>query len=100
RVFNSRAYPVSLYPYLHPNKGTMSLATSLRWLSTTEPSDSLHPRDYENDTELSQTSDQSENPYSIANEAPNNSPERAEDPDTAKDTLATLKPSSPPTARS
>ncbi|KAJ5533359.1 hypothetical protein N7494_009911 [Penicillium frequentans] len=71
-----------------------------RKLSTTEPSDSLHPGEYENDTKPSQASDLSENPCSMVNEAPNNSPERAEDPGTAEDTSATLGPSSPPTARS
>ncbi|KAJ5544153.1 hypothetical protein N7494_005432 [Penicillium frequentans] len=71
-----------------------------RKLSTTEPSDSLHPGEYENDTESSQASNLSENPCSMVNEAPNNPPERAEDPGTAEDTSATFGPSSPPTARS
>lgn len=47
--------------------------------STTEPLDSLHPRDYEIDTEPSQISKLSENPCSMANDAPNKSPERAKD---------------------
>lgn len=80
--------------------GDSQQESAKRKLSTTEPSDSLHPGDYENDTEPSQTSDLSENTCSMANEAPNNSPERAEDPGTAEDTLATLGPSSPPTAHS
>ncbi|KAJ5566728.1 uncharacterized protein N7459_010110 [Penicillium hispanicum] len=65
--------------------------------STTEPSDSLHPGDYENETEPSQISGLDENScHSKANEAA----ERDEDPSTAEDTSTTSGPSSPPTVRS
>ncbi|KAJ5589602.1 hypothetical protein N7537_012280 [Penicillium hordei] len=67
-----------------------------RKLSTVEPSDSSDSRDYENDSEPSQTSNLGQNPCSRANKAS----ERAEDPSTIEDTPATSRPSSPPTARS
>jgi len=67
-----------------------------RKLSTIEPSDSSDSGDYEGDSEPSQTSNLGENPCSRANKAS----ERAEDPSTIEDTLATSRPSSPSTARS
>lgn len=54
-------------------------------MSTTEPSHSLHPKDYKNDTEPNQISSLNKNLYSIANKTPINSLEQTEDPDTAKD---------------
>ncbi|KAJ5701397.1 hypothetical protein N7488_008945 [Penicillium malachiteum] len=71
-----------------------------RKLSTTEPLDNLYPREYENNTELSQVFDLSENLCSTVNEALNNPPKWAEDPSTTKDTSATFGLSSPPTVRS
>lgn len=67
-----------------PVVGDSQQESAKRKLSTTEPLDCLDSWDYENDTEPSQTSDLSENPCSMANKAPNNSPERAEDPGTAE----------------
>ncbi|KAJ5915990.1 hypothetical protein N7504_000005 [Penicillium tannophilum] len=56
--------------------------------STTEPLDSLHPRDYEIDTEPSQISKLSENPCSMANDALNKSLERAKDSGIANPVLS------------
>ncbi|KAJ5201320.1 Protein of unknown function DUF3435 [Penicillium cf. viridicatum] len=56
-----------------------------RKLSTMEPSDISNSKDYENNSEPSQTSSLGENPYSRANKAS----KRAEDPSTIKDTPAT-----------
>jgi len=66
-----------------------------RNISTTEPSDSLHPRDHENDTEPSQITGSVENSCSRANDAP-----EREDSGTAKDTSAPSGLSAPLSVRS
>lgn len=65
-------------------------------LLTTGRSDSLHPGDYENDTDSSRTSDLGENPCSEANEAP----ERAQDSSVAENESAPSDPSASSTVRS
>ncbi|KAJ5300242.1 hypothetical protein N7508_007485 [Penicillium antarcticum] len=76
--------------------GDSQQESAKRKLSTTEPSDSLHPGDYENDSEPRQISDLGENPCSWANDAP----ERAKDSGTVEDKSAPSGPSAPPTLRS
>jgi hypothetical protein len=76
--------------------GDSQQESAKRKLSITEHSDSLHPGDYENDTELSQASDLGENLCSKASDAA----EQAEDSGTAEDKSAPSSPSAPPTVRS
>ncbi|KAJ6104865.1 hypothetical protein N7486_003554 [Penicillium sp. IBT 16267x] len=76
--------------------GDFQQESAKRKSSIIGPSDSLHPRDYEIDTEPSQTSDLGENPCSRANDAP----ERAQDSGTVEDKSAPSGPSAPPTVRS
>lgn len=79
-----------------PIVGDSQQESAKRKLSITGPSDSLHPGDYQNDTEPSQTSDLGENPYSRANDAS----ERAKDSGTPEDKSAPSGPSAPPAVRS
>lgn len=76
--------------------GDSQQESAKRKLSITVSSDSLHPGDYENDTEPRQTSDLGGNPCSRANDAP----EGAKDSGTAEDRSAASGPSAPPTVRS
>ncbi|KAJ6115292.1 hypothetical protein N7486_001070 [Penicillium sp. IBT 16267x] len=75
--------------------GDSQQESAKRKLSITEPSDSLHPGDYEDDTDPSQTSDLGGNLCSRANDAP-----EREDSGTVEDTSAPSGPSAPPTVRS
>ncbi|KAJ6096876.1 hypothetical protein N7486_007622 [Penicillium sp. IBT 16267x] len=75
--------------------GDSQQESAKRKLSITEPSDSLHPGDYEDDTDPSQTSDLDGNLCSRANDGP-----EREDSGTAEDTSAPSGPSAPPTVRS
>lgn len=76
--------------------GDSQQESAKRKLSITGPSDSMHPGDYEKDTEPSQASDLGENPCFRANDAP----DQAKDSGTAEDKLAPSGPSAPPIMRS
>lgn len=76
--------------------GDSQQKSAKRNLSITGPSDSLHPGDYENDTEPSQTSGLGGNSCSRANDVP----ERDKDSGTAEDKSAPSGPSAPPAVRS